>query len=185
MQGQLDSRLTEAGISHAQAVGRFLKTHLKHKGSFKIMCSPLGRTAFTAQIIAKYLNYDPTLITQDDRLMEVNLGTWSGHLKSDLKRDLREDYRARRRNLWEYRTPGGESYVDMMARAADWLDNGIDRHQNLIVVSHKVIGKCIRGCYLGLSKDVIMGLPHLHNTIYALRDGRIEAFIAPVDGDSQ
>lgn len=57
---------------------------------------------------------------------------------------------------WYFRSPDGESYEAVVERATDWLS---ELQGNVIAISHGLVGRIIRGTYLGLSKDDALGLP--------------------------
>ena len=72
---------------------------------------------------------------------------------------------------WFFRSPDGESYDAAMARVNPWLDNlqGI-----VLAVSHGLIGRLIRGAYLGLSREDALGLPVPQDVIWRLAKGAVE-----------
>ena len=78
MQGRLNSNLTPRGKKYAMLLGERLKdTEFAH-----IISSPSGRTLETVQLIKG--NREIPVIT-DERIMEMNLGSWQGMKQDDLK----------------------------------------------------------------------------------------------------
>jgi hypothetical protein len=45
----------------------------------------------------------------------------------------------------------------------------------VIAVSHGLIGRLIRGAYLGLSREQVLSLPVPQDVVWHLADGQIEA----------
>jgi len=97
----------------------------------RIFCSPLRRTRETAQIIGERKGIEPVA---DERLIEVNYGTWEGRLNEDVY--ATPEAEERKRDKFHFRHPGGESYADLRERVAVFLDelvNGDDQAPPLIV----------------------------------------------------
>jgi probable phosphoglycerate mutase len=73
---------------------------------------------------------------------------------------------------WFFRSPDGESYDLAVQRARNWLD---DAQGVVVAVSHGLIGRIIRGAYLGLPKTEALGLPVSQDTVWRLSNGQISA----------
>ena len=67
MQGQLDTQLSDAGISQAHAAAEWVKD----MGIVKIVSSDLSRASTTAEIVGEKLGLEVEL---DPRLRETHLG---------------------------------------------------------------------------------------------------------------
>ena len=84
----------------------------------------------------------------------------------------------RKRNKWSFPIPGGESYADVHRRTQRWLAERGDG-RSLVVVTHGIASRALRGAYLGLEPDAILALDsHDQSRIYRLEGGRMEV----VDG---
>src|SRR6185503_4782740 len=73
IQGHVDSPLTELGVRQAQAVGRLLADLIRDPAGWRIVSSPLGRAASTAEIVSKKLGGMP--VELDERLKEMSWGS--------------------------------------------------------------------------------------------------------------
>gem|GEM_PF-2666412 len=108
----------------------------------------------------------------DERLAEVSFGDWEGLTRAEVETHWPDKWQSSVRCSWAQGCPGGESYADAIARAADWLNSY--RNEPVIAVSHGVMGSLIRGVYAGLTKDQLLRLPVPHDTIFALRNGCVD-----------
>ncbi|MEZ5938873.1 MAG: histidine phosphatase family protein [Hyphomonadaceae bacterium] len=137
MQGQWDSRLSEAGRAHADASGRFLATC----GVEAVFASPLGRVQETAAIIRRHLDIEPV---NDPRLMEWSSGDWSGRLYADLQTDDPETFAAWRADMINVRSPNGENFLDLAVRARSFLDDIAEsRAQTIALIAHGFINRAL------------------------------------------
>ncbi len=62
---------------------------------------------------------------------------------------------------------------DLSARIADWLRDAAD-DPNLIVVTHGIVSRVLRGLYVGLSRLAALSLPIPQNRIFRLAGGHVE-----------
>lgn len=174
MQGQLDSPLTDLGISQAKNAGRFLRSLICDQQTLTVFSSPLGRALHTAKIVCVELGFDAGAIIQEPRLMEANHGSWSGLTRAEAKRNYPKEFYNRKKNHWNFRFPGGESYADLSKRAEAWCSKVSASRNPAIVVTHAMMSRCIRGYYLGLDREGTLQLSHPHNHIFTLEKGKIE-----------
>lgn len=134
LQGQQDGELTELGIQQASRLGR----RLQGTEFAAIYCSDLKRCRDTlAQILQFGPAPDPVF---DPRLREKGGGVYEGSpLGTSDKEAKKRGIRVR-----EFRPEGGESWLDVNARAKAFLQDIIARHVatpcKVLVVSH---GGCI------------------------------------------
>lgn len=138
MQGRLNSPLTPTGRQQAAALGRALAR--LDVPRFDIRISPQGRVVETAAIA---LRDQGCPIRTDDRLMEIDVGEWSGRLRSELQAlrpDLFSDDPSQRL-AWYDAAPGGEGYVGLKARAASFL---ADLTGPTIVLTHGITLRMLR-----------------------------------------
>ena len=171
MQGQLDSPLTTRGEAQARAVGETLRG-LGVDG-FEMVASPLGRTRATAAIVCGALGRDPGAMTTDERLMEMTWGAWDGLTLAEIEARDPGALAQRKADHWGYRPPGGgESYVMVALRVADWL-KGVDPGRSLIVVSHGGAGRVVRGLYGGLNHPETLAQEEPQDAFHSLRDGLV------------
>jgi probable phosphoglycerate mutase len=170
-QGWSDSRLTADGVAQAEAIGQRLRA-MPEAAAAEIVASPLGRARRTAEIIARCLGRTapPRL---DDRLREISLGSWDGLDRKDIRSRMREEFVEFE---WYFRTPDGERYAEFAGRIASWLEETGDGP--LIVVSHGVVTRVLRGLYGGLPSAAALRLPVPQDRIFRLAGGVIEEIAA-------
>lgn len=167
-QGGLDSPLSEKGIEQAASCGRRLATLAGKVDAFH--ASPLGRTVQTTSIIRSFRDYPETY--WEPRLAEVSLGSWDGLTDIDIDALSPGSLDGSTPFDWYFRSPDGESYDAAMARIEAWLSdlNGVT-----VAVSHGLVGRLVRGAYLGLSKEAALGLPVPQDVIWHLKNKTVEA----------
>ena len=145
--------LNDEGISQA----RFLAHALKEKFVLsEIISSPLERTLETATPIAEA---QQAAVTIDERITEVDVGLWTGKSFSELA-DLEEWHKFNRHRSTTL-LPGGESMLDVQARAWRAIDDAIARHSQtegstIAFVTH---GDVVRGLLLLI---LGMSIDHIH-----------------------
>lgn len=167
-QGSLDSPLTEKGINQAASCGRRLATLVEKVDAFH--ASPLGRAAQTTSIIRSFRDYPETC--WEPRLAEVSLGSWDGLTDIDIDALSPGSLDGATPFDWYFRSPDGESYDAAMERVKAWLN---DLDGVTVAVSHGLVGRLIRGAYLGLPKDAALSLPVPQDVIWHLKNKAIEA----------
>jgi probable phosphoglycerate mutase len=170
LQGRLDSPLTPKGARQAAAMAQLLKRRAPEptSGGWRIISSPLGRALRTAGIIADFLGLP---VGVDERLAEIALGEWEGRRAEDLGEGLR----LRDDPEWFARAPGAETFAEVRQRVCAFLEE-IDPEplRRLIVVSHGVTGRVLRGVYAGLSKAQTLAQDAPQDAVFRLSAGRLE-----------
>ncbi len=174
LQGQGDSPLTADGIDQAARAGRLLWTLLGGEAPPALASSPLGRALATAEIVCREAGWVASEIRLDARLKEADYGRWEGSTKAEVKARFPAAWRARQLDRWGTRPPGGESYADLARRAADWWLAHTETARPVVVVSHEMMSRVLRGCYLGLDASEMLELDHPHEQVFVLAGGRIE-----------
>jgi probable phosphoglycerate mutase len=167
-QGSLDSPLTARGIEQAELCGRKLAATVGRVDAF--VASPLGRARQTAAIVHALGDYPA--IRWDERLAELSLGSWDGLTHAGIDAGWPGARDGASRYDWYFRAPGGESYVAAAARASAWLGS---LEGTVVAVSHGLLGRILRGVYLGLSAEQALSLPVPQDVIWRMADGGIEA----------
>lgn len=167
-QGKLDSPLTPLGVEQAETFGRRLAAQAPRIDA--MIASPLGRVRQTVAIIRSLCCYpDPSW---DARLAEVSIGAWDGLTHVDIDAGWPGRLDGTTPFNWFFRSPDGESYDAAKARVTDWLG---ELEGVVVAVSHGLVGRLIRGVYLGLSQDEALSLPVTHDVIWRLTDNRVVA----------
>jgi broad specificity phosphatase PhoE len=169
-QGWSDSPLTARGLVQAEAIGRYLCTHLDAAGA-TIVASPIGRARHTAEIIRDCLG-GAVPLRFDERLREISLGSWDGLERAQIEALVPGIFDGDGYHEWYFRTPDGETYDGFSGRIAAWLAEA--EGQRLIVVCHGVVTRVLRGLYAGLPRAMALRLPVPQDRVFRLADRRIE-----------
>ncbi|HKN02087.1 MAG TPA: histidine phosphatase family protein [Candidatus Binataceae bacterium] len=172
-QGQLDSPLTEHGVQQARLMGTTLRVLLGDSTGCTIVSSPLGRAHRTAEIICEVLGIAPKQIETDARLAEINLGSWAGCTRDEVKARWPGALDDTGRYDWYFRSPDGESLDDVTTRVRQWLSDTAARDRR-IAVSHGVTSRILRGIYGGIAKPVALTLEVSRDVVFRLHDGSID-----------
>lgn len=108
-QGWLDPPLNEVGKRQAALLGEHVRKHYEFN---RVISSDLTRCTMTADALG--IEY-----TTDPRLREINTGSFGGLLIEDIRERFPDDV-----GPWDWgygRAPEGESWLDLVARAGDFV----------------------------------------------------------------
>ncbi len=163
-QGRLDSPLTQRGRDQAAEVGRTLAAVLAGRSTPPLHVSPLGRAQETASIVACQI---PGLHSSrvEPRLQEVTTGSWDGLTHTDIEAGWPNALDGATEFDWYFRSPDGEDYPAAVGRVRTWLD-GLDG--SVIAVSHGLLGRLVRGVWLGLPREEALLLPVPQDVVWHL-----------------
>jgi broad specificity phosphatase PhoE len=175
-QGRSDSPLTERGVAQAHAIGRLLRT-LPNAASARIVASPLGRARRSAEIIREHLPAAPEL-RFDDRLRELSIGSWDGLTYEEIATRLPGIFDGEGRYEWYFRSPDGERYETFARRIGDWLRT-LGESDFLVVVTHGIVTRIVRGLYADLPREVALVLPVSQDKVFRLSGGSIDEIAVP------
>lgn len=175
VQGWKNSPLTELGKLQAKNVAEVI-AKIAHNNDIALFSSPLGRAYDTARIISNKLASEVS-IEISPLLKEYSYGDWEGLSLNEVKEQRPEEWKNRKSDKWNYVVSGGESYYMVSERAKAWLDS-LPKNRIIIAVSHQMIGRTIRGSYLGLSSESTMSLAQENNEIVILKDGAENILVA-------
>jgi probable phosphoglycerate mutase len=181
MQGRLESALTPLGVRQAAAMADLIGDLVERDGPqpWRLVSSPAGRAQATAGAISRRLGLP---IELDERLIEIGCGEWEGRLRSDVAASHPELFATRE---WFFNAPGGETYDDVFARVSDWLaEQAPEPERRVIVVSHGVAGRLLRGAYGGLTRHETIHQDVPQDAIFRLLGGQIDRLeCEPVSAD--
>lgn len=124
-------QLTETGVRQANDIGRFLKSlDISH-----IYASPIERAHKTAEIVGKYTNVAPTL---DERLLELEMGKFSGMAYEDLFSTHGNIFLKFYEGDPTIEENGVETFAQVKRRVLDIVDHVRKEHQdrNVLLVTH-------------------------------------------------
>ena len=169
-QGQLDSPLTPHGREQATQNGKLLAAVLANRGALTMHVSPLGRAQQTAAIIRAHGTYASSV--DEPRIQEVTTGIWDGLTHDGIEAGWPGLLDGATAFDWYFRAPNGETYEEAIARVRSWLD---EVNSTVVAVSHGLIGRLVRGAYLGLSREEALVLPVPQDVVWVLAHGSVEA----------
>lgn len=174
-QGQLDSPLTETGVSRTL----LQKEKIKGLHFSAVYCSPLGRTRSTLDILSP----NTENINYDDGLKEVSLGILQGKTHNELSREEAEA----QHNLWHnpgsFELEGAENMVALENRIIFFLNKLENEPGPILVVTHTVIIKMILKILESRPIEKLWDDPFLHPATILVIDrknsGTIKEIIHP------
>jgi broad specificity phosphatase PhoE len=126
-----DTPLTKKGRQQAKKAGE----DLKGKGIELVVCSPLGRTVETANIIAEEIGYDTQKIVQNPLLVERTCGIYEGGPE-----DIYLDHQANGKLHFSVETT--EQMYERLTKALESLKSY--KENRILVVSHGGASRAIR-----------------------------------------
>lgn len=149
MQGQAEvhTPLTWDGCVQAKMMGRALADYLGRDERPQLWSSSAGRALQTLALVAEEIDADWHQAQRDDRLLEIDVGTWSSRTYADIAAEIGPIIDMEHK-LFSVRPDGGEWYDDVAARLTHWIgDQTFD--QDLLVICHGMTARVLRGLLLG------------------------------------
>lgn len=168
-----DTPLTAKGREQARAIAVTLRAKAPDLSALAYVASPLPRACTTMDIIRETCGLPRGGYTTDDRIKEINLGTWDGLTDAEVEARDAQGYAARMNDKWNVRVPGGEDYADVAARLEDWI---ADLNANTFAVSHGAATRILRGLFQGLGWRQMSDLDEKQGVLYRVRDSALERF---------
>ena len=171
IQGQVNSPLTDLGISQARAISDYLSGIFLNQ-ELEIYSSPLERAIQTAQIIVKGIDHLSSEVIIEERLNDFNLGEISGTYGWDKVAEIfPEQAQLRLQDPLRFHPSGGESGAEFEARLRSLMEELEGEDTTKLLVSHGIVNKFIRGIYKNISGKEMINLGESQNTIYCLEHG--------------
>jgi len=171
IQGQVNSPLTDLGISQAGAISDYLSGIFLNQ-ELEIYSSPLKRAIQTAEIIAKGIDHLSSEVIIEERLNDFNLGEISGTYGWDKVAEIfPEQAQLRLQDPMRFHPSGGESGAKFEARLRSLMEEMKGDDTTKLLVSHGIVNKFIRGIYKNISGKEMINLGESQNTIYCLEHG--------------
>ena len=149
--------LTWDGCEQAVRMGEALRSHVSNPASLKLVASPSGRTLQTLALVVAEIHADWHAYITDLRLREIDVGEWEGRYYHELFPDLSALIDAEHK-LFKIVAPGGEDYKAVAARLREWLSEQ-DFGCNMLIISHGMTARVLRGLLLGLPDLAGFGAP--------------------------
>ena len=142
--GAVDVLLSDAGRNQAQLLGY----RLAHEKVAAVYASPLKRTVETARLIAKPVGLDVETV---EAVREIAHGRWEGKTRAEVEREFAGEYGKWEEDPYTFAPEGGESGLQVTARALPALLDLVQRHdgKRFVVVSHKATIRLLLSSLLG------------------------------------
>ena len=140
--GQLNLPLSPEGVHQARALRHWLEpVRFDH-----VFSSDLLRAQQTCRIVS-----GGDLFETLPSLREISLGEWEGCTFDEIERRFPGEFAERGKDIENCRPPGGESFVDCLARVMDGLQKILSRaHGNVLLVGHAGVNRLILSDVLGI-----------------------------------
>jgi len=107
--------------------------------------SPLSRAFNTALRI-----FDENQIIVDNRLIERDMGSWTGVLKKDIKEKYPIAFKNGVTDIY-YTPEGGEHYEKLIKRVAEFLVERYEKNTRVAIVSHNGVLRAMKSLILGVT----------------------------------
>jgi broad specificity phosphatase PhoE len=153
LQGQFDTPLNARGRRQARVVGGTLDARigseiegLEAAGAF--IASPLERARETMEIARDAMGLAPSRYRLDPALKELSFGIWEGLTWREVEVRYPRDLESRKKDRWNFRPLGGESYAMLATRVRLWLDVLTG---DALVVSHGGVARALMALIAGVT----------------------------------
>lgn len=147
-QGQEDTPLSQRGLQQ----GQLLAEGLRNLPIDLCISSPLQRSYQTCKFCAD-LHKLP--VATDERLLEINHGTWEGVLAKDIEAQYPQEFHQWYTQPHLVQMPGGENLEDVRRRVRAAFDDYAAAYPNqtILVAAHDAVNKAIICDLLELSME--------------------------------
>lgn len=142
--GAVDVLLSDAGRDQARRLG----ARLAHEKIGAAFASPMQRTMETARLVVEPHRIE---VTPVDGIREIAHGRWEGMKRDEVERQFPEEYNRYEHDPFSFSPAGGESGLQVTARALPALLKIVEDHcdQCIVIVSHKATIRLLLSSLLG------------------------------------
>ncbi len=137
---------------HPEGVDQILEVgaRLRSCGISFIYSGPLYRTARSASLMQEMLGV-PVIAAES--LNEIRIPHWDGLTKQDIRAEFGDEYPVWLKAPQDFNSPGCETLADVQSRAVKLMERLLSIHggENLLIVSHLIVVRCIILYYQGRS----------------------------------
>jgi broad specificity phosphatase PhoE len=144
LQGQLDIPLNDVGRRQSAQCGSMLHGliagHRKAPADFAFISSPLSRARETMEILRGGLGLPREGYVIEPRLAELSFGRWEGLTYAEVWALDGSALAVRERDKWNFTTPEGESYAELLARVREWYAGVVG---DIIVAAHGGVARAL------------------------------------------
>lgn len=154
-----DTAVSDAGELYAKKLANFVEKRLKSERAASIWTSTLQRTILTASPIVGF----PKI--QWRALDEINAGVCDGMTYEEIKKNMPEEYEARKKDKLRYRYPRGESYLDVIQRLEPVIIELERQRAPVVVISHQAV---LRALYAYFADRPLKEIPHIEVPLHTI-----------------
>lgn len=140
--------LTRTGFAQADAMGAALRGALGPKPALTLWSSPTGRALQTLAVIVEHLELDWHAAHTDERLREIDVGSWVGRGYDELHQEggpLLDPVTG----LFLRRADDGEWYDDIARRLEGWIADHGNAPGDKLILMHGTSSRVLRGLLTG------------------------------------
>jgi broad specificity phosphatase PhoE len=158
-QGRKNSPLTAKGKAQALKQ-RSILASIQHPPR-QAFSSPQGRAVETAHLaLGRKAKFE-----LDSRIQEIDFGDWEGATRESIKTQIERPFES---GLWNFQSPGGESFDQISERAQAFLN---ELTEPTILVTHGITSIVLRGIYMGLNQTELLRLSKDQGCVFNLSNG--------------
>src|SRR5579862_2703990 len=176
LQGVQDIPLNALGRTQSVHAGHVLADLLTRDGqsasSISFVASPLGRARQTMDLMRGVLRLPLSGYAIDDRLREIGYGQWEGSTLAEMEAKEPDLFARRQAEKWTVAPPGGETYVEVQARVADWY-RGIKA--DTVAVAHGGTARALMVTLGILTPEIAADWSVGQGMVYVFRDGEMSS----------
>ncbi|XP_050216476.1 6-phosphofructo-2-kinase/fructose-2,6-bisphosphatase isoform X2 [Mercurialis annua] len=154
-----DTVLSDKGEIYAKKLANFVEKRLKPEKAASIWTSTLQRTIISASPIVGF----PKI--QWRALDEINAGVCDGMTYEEIKKNMPEEYEARKKDKLRYRYPRGESYLDVIQRLEPVIIELERQRAPVVVISHQAV---LRALYAYFADRPLKEIPHIEVPLHTI-----------------
>lgn len=177
LQGAQDIPLNELGRQQSVHAGHILADLFERDGqnasAIGFVASPLGRARQTIDLVREVLKLPLSGYAIDGRLREIGYGEWEGSTLPEMAAKDPDLFARRQLEKWTVAPPGGESYVAVQARVADWYR---ELKADTVAVAH---GGTLRALMVALGFETPQSaadLPIEQGVVYVFSDSGLAQY---------
>lgn len=169
--GRIDAELTAKGISQAHRVAEALRGHPIDA----VYASPLKRAYLTAEIASG----SRLPVAKDDRLIELDFGTWEGKTREEFVTENPDLWRSWSESPDHTQAGGsGDTALDVVYRVDEFFQDMVRKHdgQHVLVVAHNGVNRLYLAWKLGMPLKYYRRIAQENSAITVIRFGDTEGF---------
>ncbi|MDE1935477.1 histidine phosphatase family protein [Bradyrhizobium sp.] len=177
LQGVQDIPLNDLGrrqsVHAGETLADLLRRNHRSASATGFVCSPLGRARQTMDLARGVLDLPLCGYAIDDRLREIGYGAWEGSTLVEAQAKDPDLFARRQAEKWTVAAPGGETYVAVQARMADWY-RGLTA--DVVAVAH---GGTARALMVALGLETPQSaadLPIEQGAVYVFSDDGLKKY---------